>query len=113
MTDDAIREIARIVDETAEADDALRRVVARVADEQGVEWAGIAFVEDGSLTVGPSAGAPDERRRTHIPVTYRGDPVGELLVDGSGDAAAFARVAELIAPLVLIGWDTGGGAWEP
>lgn len=113
MTEDAIREISRIVEAYGEADDALRHVVVRVADEPGVEWAGVAFVENGALTVGPSAGDPDEGRRRRVEITYRGDPVGELMVDGAEDAEAFARIAELIAPLVLVAWDTGGDAWEP
>ena len=113
MTDEAIRDIARIVDETHEADGALRDVLARLVDERDIEWAGVAFLEDGELTIGPSAGAPDESRRTRLPIAFRGDPVGELLVDGAAPEQALARVVDVIAPLVLIGWDTGGEAWEP
>ena len=65
------------------------------------------------LPLGPTAGAPDEARRMRVPIVFQGDPVGELWVDGDPDRALLDRVAALIAPLVLIGWDTGGEAWEP
>lgn len=113
MTEDAVAEIARILDETPEADEALSRVVQRLAAEPGVAWAGIALVERDTLVLGPSAGAPDESTRTHVPIAYRDDVVGELLVDGVGADGALRRIADLLAPLALIGWDTGGEAWEP
>ena len=113
MTEEAIREIARVVEESAEADEALRSIVTRLAGEGSVAWAGVAFLEDGELTLGPSAGAPDESSRTRVPISYSGDLVGELVIDGTADEPALERVAELIAPLVLIGWDTRGEAWEP
>ena len=113
MTEAALREVAHLVEETAEPDDALRRVVTLIAAEQGIAWAAVAFLEDGTLTLGPSAGVPDEARRTRVPIRYRGALVGELVVDGTAETTALAGVCELIAPLVLIGWDTGGEAWEP
>jgi putative methionine-R-sulfoxide reductase with GAF domain len=112
MTEGVLEEISRLLEQTDDADDALRRVVARIANEPGVAWAGIAFVEDGTLTLGPSAGTPDETRRTRVPIGFLGDSVGELVVDGSTVTLALARVAELIAPYVLIGWDTAGEAWQ-
>jgi hypothetical protein len=97
----------------AEADDVLRAVVATLAAEPRVAWAGVAFLERGALVLGPACGSADEGRRQSVPILFAGDPVGELRVDGEGDPAVLDRVAELIAPYVLIGWDTGGESWEP
>ena len=63
--------------------------------------------------LGPSAGAPDDATRTRVPVVFDGSLVGELWADGRPDRSVLEDVASRIAPLVLIGWDTGGEAWEP
>jgi len=105
--------IARILSEGGDADDVLRAVVAALAAEPEIVWAGIGFLEDGAPTLGPTAGTPDETRRTRVTIAFHGAPVGELWADGSPDGELLERVAELIAPHVLIGWDTGGEAWEP
>ena len=97
---------------SADADDALRQVVAELAGADGCSWAGIFFVEDGELVLGPEAGTPDEARRTRVPVTWRGDRIAELAVDGDADQARLEQVAAEIADLCLVGWDTGGEAWE-
>ena len=78
-----------------------------------VIWAGVALVEDGALQLGPSAGAPDPARRERAPILFQGEAVGELWVDGAIDPATLDHVATLIAPFALIGWDTGGEAWDP
>ena len=78
MTGGAADELARILDDIDEADDALRRVVEILAEQDGIQWAGVAFVEDGELALGPAAGSPDEARRARVPVLYHGDRVGEL-----------------------------------
>ena len=109
----AAAEIDRILAETDEADDALRAVVALLAGEPGVAWAGIAFLEEGRLTLGPAAGSEDAARRVTVPVTFNGDPVGEVWVDGEADGALLAHVAAAVSTHVLVGWDTGGDSWEP
>jgi len=96
-----------------EADEVLRAAVAALAAEPGVVWAAIAFLEQGELVVGPQAGEPDDTRRTCVPVLYDGAPVGELWVDGETDGDALEQVSSLVAEYVLVGWDTGGEAWEP
>lgn len=108
-----LEELDRILAETAEADDVLRRAVEAVAGVPGVEWAGIAFVEDDALVLGPTAGEADETRRTRVPIVFGGSPVGELAADGDADTALLESVAERLAPLVLVGWDTGGERWNP
>jgi hypothetical protein len=97
---------------SADADDRLRQVVADLAGREGCSWAGIYFVEEDSLVLGPEAGAPDPARRTAVPVLWRGTRVAELAADGDVAAAELETVAAEIADLCLVGWDTGGEAWE-
>jgi hypothetical protein len=98
---------------STDADDVLRQTVAALAGADGCTWAGIFFVEEGELVLGPEAGEPDEARRLSVPVTWKGDKVAELAVDGEADRARLEQVAAEIADLCLVGWDTGGEAWEP
>ena len=97
----------------ADADDVLRGVVADLAAGDGCTWAGIFFVEDGELALGPSAGTPDESRRVAVPVLWQGDRIAELAVDGDADRDALAAKAEEISGWCLVGWDTGGEEWHP
>jgi len=98
---------------SADADDVLRQTVAELARRDGCRWAGIFFVEDGELALGPEAGTADEVRRVSVPVTWKGERVAELAADGDVDRAHLEQVAAEIADLCLVGWDTGGEAWEP
>ena len=106
-------EIAEILERGGDADDTLRDVVVALAERPDASWAGIAFVEGGALRLGPAAGREDVCGRRGAVVSFRGASVGELWVDGTVPQADLDRVAALIAPLVLIGWDTGGESWEP
>jgi putative methionine-R-sulfoxide reductase with GAF domain len=110
---DAAAEVSEILAHEGDADDVLRAVVSALAERPDVFWAGIAFVEDGVLRLGPAAGLENEARRMRAPVSFQGATVGEVWVDGTLAPADLERVAGLIAPLVLIGWDTDGEAWEP
>jgi hypothetical protein len=96
----------------ADADDVLRAVVAALV-AGGCAWAGIAFVEEGELVLGPRSGEADEARRTRTEIVFKGDKVGELWVDGCDDRVLLDRVAALVSTHVLLGWDTGGERWEP
>ncbi len=113
MSTRALAEIDRIVGLGGDADDVLRAVVAELVREPGVEWAGILFLEDGELELGPQAGEPDESRRVRVPVAYQGVQVGEVAADGDAGTELLERVAALVSAHVLLGWDTGGEAWEP
>ena len=95
----------------ADADDQLRAVVADLAAANA--WAGIFFVEEGELVLGPQAGEPDEERRVRVPVLWQGDRIAELAVDGEPDPAELERIASEISGLCLVGWDTGGEEWHP
>src|SRR5919106_1354176 len=104
----------RVLNRGGDADDVLRAVVEIVAGR--FAWAGILFREDGRLVLGPEAGGADETARTRVPISFRGEQVAELAVDGELDEAGRAfveRVALLISPHCLVGWDTGGERWSP
>jgi putative methionine-R-sulfoxide reductase with GAF domain len=112
MTDLAVH-VEELIGRGGEADDVLRAVVSALAGTPEIAWAGVAFVEEADLVVGPAAGEPNPALRARVPISFQGSAVGELWVDGAVPADDVQRVAALIAPLVLIGWDTGGEAWEP
>jgi hypothetical protein len=106
-------EIESIVAVGGDADDILRSVVAALAARYS--WAGVFFVEEGDLVLGPEAGTPHEPRRTRVPVTFNGDRIAELAVDDAPeeDRTSLEHVAALVAGHCLVGWDTGGEHWEP
>jgi hypothetical protein len=108
-----IAAVERLLVQTEDADEVLRGTVAALVADPAVVWARIEFLEDGALSPGPAAGTPDEARRVAVPIVFQGTLVGELRADGTPDPETLARIAALIAPQVLIGWDTGGEAWEP
>ena len=62
-------------------DDVLRDVVAKLVSS-GYAWAGIFFLEDGELALGPQAGTPDESARSRVPVLWKGERIAELAADG-------------------------------
>jgi len=109
----ALEAIDVIVTAGNEADDVLRAVVAELVREPAIEWAGILFLEDGSHVLGPEAGVANPARRLDVLVSYQGTVVGELAVDGDAELPFLERVAIQISTHVLLGWDTGGEAWEP
>jgi putative methionine-R-sulfoxide reductase with GAF domain len=113
MSSGALDAIETILSRGGDADDVLRAVVATIASEPGVEWAGISFLENDALTLGPQEGTPDALRRTNVPVVYQGTRVGELAVDGQADVTFLEHVALVISAHVLLGWDTDGESWDP
>ena len=113
MSSRALDALDRVLRQQAEADEILRGTVRALLEDPEITWAGIAFVENGDTTLGPSAGEADESRRARMPIVYRGTKVGELWVDGDADPGLLERIAFLIAEYVLIGWDTRGEVWEP
>jgi hypothetical protein len=97
---------------TPDADEQLRQAVSDLARRDDCSWAGIYFVEEDELVLGPQAGTADPPRRTTVPVLWRDTRVAELAVDGAVEPAELETVAAGIADLCLVGWDTGGEAWE-
>jgi hypothetical protein len=97
-----------------DADDVLRRAVADLG--RTYEWAGIAFVEQGELVLGPATG-PEPPETIGVPISYEGGQVAELRVAPPTltpeQRASLERAAERLSPYCLVGWDTGGEAWSP
>ena len=100
--------IQAILDRRGEADDSLREVVEVLADRLG--WAAIYLVEEGELALGPSSGLQPGEPATAVPIRYEGRVIGELRV--GKQAPDLEAVAEAIAPLCLVAWDTGGVPWR-
>ena len=113
MNTSALDAVDRALGEGGDADDVLRAVVDRVVTHGGAAWAGILFVENGELVLGPEAGEQRPSERIHVPVVYDAERVAELVADGSDDRAFLEHVAVLISPYCLVGWDTGGVPWDP
>ena len=97
---------------TPDADEQLRQTVSELAARGSCSWAGIYFVEDDRLALGPEAGTPDPARRTTVPVVWRDTRVAELAVDGDVEPSDLQAIAAGIADLCLVGWDTGGEVWQ-
>jgi hypothetical protein len=111
----ALEAVDCILNRGGDADDILRRAVAVLHAQAGYAWAGIFFVEEGELVLGPQSGEPDDSRRTRVPVTWQGVRIAELAVDDAPeeDRMFLERVALLVSGHCLVGWDTGGETWEP
>ena len=64
--------------------------------------------------IGVSEGAPEPALA--VPIVYRGDTVAALWFGAEPPPAVAGeldRVAGLLAPYCLVGWDTGGEEWVP
>jgi hypothetical protein len=116
----AVEAIERILNREPEADQILREAVVVLQERiPGVRGVAVAFVEDGALAPGPGAGATiDGAPAIAVAVLYERRPVAELWIDADAepdedDRAFLARVTDLLSPYCLVGWDTGGEAWEP
>jgi hypothetical protein len=103
------REIEAILERGGDADEVLRLVLSAL-NERGIRYAAIRFVENGRLVDGPSAGTPTDALT--VPVRYEARTVGELVI-ATDDQQFAERVAKLISPYVLVGWDTSGEPWAP
>ena len=114
--DDALESIDRILDRGGEADDVLREAVMVLHGLDDFSWVGISLVEEGELVLGPAEGERTGEPAA-IPISYEDNLVAELgVVAGelkAEDRAFLERVALLISPYCLVGWDTGGEAWSP
>jgi L-methionine (R)-S-oxide reductase len=62
---------------------------------------------------------PSTRSEIVVPIAYEGRVVGEIDIDSDepagftdDDRAFLERVATLISPHCLVGWDTGGVPWR-
>lgn len=110
---DALEAIERVVDGGGEADDVLRQVVAILHERLG-RFVRISFVEEGKLVPGPAAG--EEAETEPFPIAFQGRRVADLEARGEltpDDRELLERVATLVSPYALVGWDTGGEEWTP
>ena len=108
-----LEEVERVLDRGGDADDVLREVVAILHARLG-RFVRISFVETDGLAPGPAAG--DENETTSFPIEFERRRVAELEVGGEPtdeERALLERVATLVSPYALVGWDTGGEAWAP
>jgi hypothetical protein len=105
----ALEAVEEILGRGGDADEVLRAVLAAL-HEHGVAHAAVRFVENDELVDGPSIG--EEAETVRLPVLYEGTRVGELSL-ATSDTAFAERLATLISPYVLVGWDTSGEAWAP
>lgn len=114
---DALEAVDRVLDRGGEADDVLREVVAVLAERAGYVWAAIRFVEAGGPVLGPRAGDDAAAAgATAFPVSFQGTRIATLEVAGDlgvEDRGFLERVALLVSPHALVGWDTGGEVWIP
>jgi YbgC/YbaW family acyl-CoA thioester hydrolase len=108
-----VEAVERIVADEGEADEILRATVEVVAKRLRT-FCGIRFVEGGERVPGPAAGG-DARATEVVPVAYDGATVAEVVLGArlaDGERAALERIAALLAPYCLVGWDTGGETWQ-
>jgi len=117
----ALEAFDRIVNRGGDADQVLRTIVELLHDLfEHYEWVGISFVEGETLVLGPWVGKEAMKGpQMQIPILYEGQVVGELGVEpdpatafSAEDRTFFERVALLISPYCLVGWDTGGQPWQ-
>lgn len=118
----ALEALDRILNRGGDADDVLRAVVDLLWERvEGISWVGVSLVEGDELVLGPSRGerAPRAGAALAVPVSYGGSAVARVELEreagralDDADRAFLERVALLISPFCLVGWDTGGESWE-
>jgi hypothetical protein len=109
----ALEGIERVLNRGGEADDVLRQVVT-ILHERLDRFVRISFVESDVLVPGPALG--EESATTAFPIAFQGSRVADLEAGGDltdDDRALLERVAILVSPYALVGWDTLGEEWTP
>jgi hypothetical protein len=109
----ALEAVERVLDRGGDADEVLRQVVAILHERLG-RFVRISFVEADGMAPGPAAG--EESATTAFPVSFQGRAVAELEAGGElaqEEIELLERVATIVAPFALVGWDTGGEEWTP
>jgi hypothetical protein len=108
----ALEAVERILNRGGDPDDVLRQVVETL-HERAAAWVGIAFVEEGRLELGPSAGAAKPNELQRHSVEWEARTIAELWASLEADPELLSRVAVIVSPYCLVGWDTGGETWDP
>jgi hypothetical protein len=109
----ALEAVERVLNRGGEADDVLRQVVTILHERLG-RYVRISFVEAEGLMPGPALG--EESATTAFPIAFQGSRVADLEAGGElteEDRALLERVAILVSPYALVGWDTLGEEWTP
>ena len=109
----ALEAIERVLNRGGEADDVLRQVVT-ILHERLDRFVRISFVESDGLVPGPALG--EESATTAFPIAFQGSRVADLEAGGDvtdDDRVLLERVAILVSPYALVGWDTLGEEWTP
>jgi hypothetical protein len=109
----ALEAVEQVLDSGGEADDVLRQIVA-ILHERLDRFVRISFVEQEGQIAGPQAG--EETTTTAIPIVFHGNRVADLETGGKlsvDDQVLLERVATLVSPYALVGWDTAGEEWTP
>jgi hypothetical protein len=110
--DGALEAVDRILSGGSDADDVLRAVLQVLF--QLYEYVGINFAEGDEMALGPSLGTKEEGTSI-FPISFDGSQVAELEIayPHADDQAFLERVAVLVSPYALVGWDTAGEEWTP
>jgi hypothetical protein len=114
----AVAAVERLINRGGEADDVLRSIVAAVHERlPHLEAVWIEFTEGDQRVVGPSAGSATQQVAKRFSVLFQGTEVAVLAAPlaavRSDDDSTLARIATIVAPYCLVGWDTGGEEWKP
>jgi hypothetical protein len=114
----ALDAVERLLNRGGDADDVLRAVVRSLHERlPHLERVWIEFVEGDQRVKGPSAGQTRQQHVRPFPVHFQGAEVAVLVVPDvvlrEHDHALLERVATIVAPYCLVGWDTGGERWDP
>ena len=110
----AVDAVEWIINRESEADEILRQSVVTIA-RRFETFCGIRFVEDGGMIDGPSGGDYAQPQAV-VPITYDDSSIAEIVLGRplqEVERDAFDRIAKLLSPFCLVGWDTGGEAWNP
>ena len=114
----ALDAIERLLNRGGEPDDVLRAVVGVLHERlPHLERVWIEFIERDGRVVGPTVGESASQPARTFPVRFQAADVAALAVPErllrNHDADLLERVATIIAPYCLVGWDTGGEPWAP
>jgi hypothetical protein len=106
----ALEAIERILNRGGDADDVLREVLAVLG--RLYPYVAVEFVEEDGTLLGPELGTL-RGEAVEFPVVYQARRIGALLAAGAqdDDRPFLERVATIVSPYVLVGWDTGGIPW--
>ena len=109
----ALEAVERVLNRGGEADDVLRQVVAILHERLG-RFVRISFVEGMASSRARPRATRRRRRRSRSRSRADAWPTSRQAASlTEEDRALLERVAILISPYALVGWDTNGEGWNP